>query len=97
MCQIIGVKHDDRIILARHFPKLLQHPFDGIALASQILIRANASCHAMAANDVYRSVGTVVANDKYVIKLFRVIQLLQIFHQGSDYSLLVMRCYQHRK
>ncbi|MNY42777.1 hypothetical protein D3C86_1776970 [compost metagenome] len=97
MCQIVGVEHDNSIILARHSPQFLQHPFDGITLAPQIVVGAHTGVHPVLPYDLGRPVRAVVADDKYIVQILGIIKLFQIFHQCAHNLFLIVRCNQNCK
>ncbi|MNZ99930.1 hypothetical protein D3C78_1192740 [compost metagenome] len=95
MREVVCVEHNDSIVLARHLPQLLQHPFNSVAFASQVRVRTNTCIHSMLTNNLRSAVRTVITNYENIVQLFRIIEVRQVLHQSAYNSLFVMRCYQH--
>ena len=90
MHQVIGIKDADRIVLAFQSEKPVEHPFHGKPFAFSCFTEALINDGSGVACNLRRFVRAVVRNHKNIVKLFGIIQLLQILNQLGNHLLLIM-------
>ena len=97
MNKIIRVKNRYSIILLIHRKQLVEHPLKSKALALFNIICTLADYSTCLGSNLCRIIGAVIRNYVNIIKFLRIIQVLKIFYQRSDYRRLVMSRNQNSK